>query len=109
MPAGTVAQAADSPPAAAPAAPPPAAEPPPPAPPPPPATVATETKPPTNTEAMPAARPDVLPPISVGAWTRVGSVFQNATDPKKVDDWHLDTAYVELHAGGRSTRTSASR
>jgi hypothetical protein len=101
-PAGTIAQVDAPPPAAAPAAPPPAEPlPPPPAPPPAPATVATETKPPTNTEAMPAARPDVLPPISVGAWTRIGSVFQNATDPKKIDDWHLDTAYVELHAGGK--------
>ncbi len=50
---------------------------------------------------MPATRPDVLPPIDVGAWTRVGSVFQSGTDPSKVNDWHLDNAYVELHAGGK--------
>jgi hypothetical protein len=50
---------------------------------------------------MPADSPDVLPPISVGAWTRVGSVFQSASDPNKVNDWHMDTAYVELHAGGK--------
>ena len=41
-------------------------------PPPPPA----DAKPPTATEAMPATRPDVLPPIDVGAWTRVGGIFQ---------------------------------
>jgi hypothetical protein len=97
------AQAADAPP------PPPAetvaqADAPPPAPPPPPAAppsaVEAEKKPPTATEAMPATRPDVLPPIDVGAWSRVGGVFQG-TDPSKVNDWHMDTTYVELHAGGK--------
>ncbi len=82
-PAGTIAQAETAP-VAAPAPPPPA-----------------DAKPPTNAEAMPSSKPETLPPISVGAWTRVGSVFQNANDPKKVDDWHMDTAYVELHAGGK--------
>ena len=84
------AQAADAPPPAAPAAPPaaPAAPPPPPTvvivpPPAPPPAVATEAKPPTSTEAMPATRPDVLPPIDVGAWLRVGSTFQGATQPKQ--------------------------
>ena len=57
-------------------------------------------KPPTAAETMPATRPDALPPIDVGAWTRVGSVFQG-TDPKKLNDWHMDHAYVELHAGGK--------
>jgi hypothetical protein len=105
------AQAADAPPPAAPAAPPAAAVPPPPPPtvvivPPatPPAAVATEAKPPTSAEAMPATRPDVLPPIDVGAWLRTGSVFQSATDPSKLGDWHMDNAYVELHAGGKITK-----
>jgi hypothetical protein len=65
-----------------------------------PSAVATEAKPPTAAEAMPATRPDVLPPIDVGAWSRVGSRFQGA-DPSKVNDWSMDTAYVELHAGGK--------
>jgi hypothetical protein len=106
------AQAADAPPPAAPAAPPAAeaAPPPPPAvvvvpPATPPAAVATEAKPPTSAEAMPATRPDVLPPIDVGAWLRAGSSFQNATDPSKINDWHMDSAYVELHAGGKITKT----
>jgi hypothetical protein len=108
-------------PAAAPpaATPPPPAEPaavPPPPPPPmapmvappapmatPPAAVATEAKPPTSTEAMPASRPDVLPPIDVGAWLRVGGIFQG-TNPSKVNDWHMDNAYVELHAGGKISK-----
>src|SRR3954471_4889583 len=103
------AQAADTPPPAAPAAPPEAPPPPPPVvvvPPPatPPAAVATEAKPPTSTEAMPATRPDVLPPIDVGAWLRVGGKFQGQ-DPKKVNDWQMDQAYVELHAGGKITKT----
>ncbi|HEY2731981.1 MAG TPA: hypothetical protein VGK52_18695 [Polyangia bacterium] len=67
----------------------------------PPAAVAAETKPPTNTETMAATRPDVLPPIDVGAWTRVGSVFQGGTDKSKLNDWHMDTALIELHAGGK--------
>ncbi len=67
----------------------------------PPAAVATEAKPPTSAEAMPASRPDVLPPIDVGAWLRVGGIFQGATDKSKVDDWHMDSEYVELHAGGK--------
>ena len=63
-----------------PAAPPTAAAPPPAAPP---SAVEAAPKPPTATEAMPATRPDVLPPIDVGAWFRVGGVFQNGTDPKQ--------------------------
>ncbi len=57
--------------------------------------------PPTSTEAMPATRPDALPPIDVGAWVRVGSRFQKPGDPNSLGDWHMDTAYVELHAGGK--------
>ena len=88
---------------AAPAAAPPPAMPPPPPPATPPAAVATEAKPPTSTEAMPATRPDVLPPIDVGAWLRVGSIFQGQ-DSSKINDWHMDYAYVELHAGGKITK-----
>jgi hypothetical protein len=75
----------------------------PPAPATPPAAVATEAKPPTATEAMPATRPDVLPPIDVGAWVRASSIFQGA-DASKINDWHMDSAYVELHAGGKVTK-----
>ena len=50
---------------------------------------------------MPATRPDVLPPIDVGAWARVGAAFQKASDPKSVGDYHMDNAYIELHAGGK--------
>src|SRR5262249_54993769 len=39
--------------------------------------------------------------IDVGAWTRVGGTFQSATDPSKMNDWHMSDAYVELHAGGK--------
>jgi hypothetical protein len=95
---------AETPPAeAAPAAPAEAAPatPPPPPPVPAPSAVATEAKPPTATEAMPATRPDVLPPIDVGAWLRAGSKFQGASDPSKVNDWHMDQALIELHAGGK--------
>jgi hypothetical protein len=104
------AQAADAPPPAAPAVPPaaPDAAPPPPAvvvPPPatPPSAVATEVKPPTATEAMPATRPDVLPPIDVGAWVRASGLFQGS-DPSKVNDWHMNNAYAELHTGGKVTK-----
>jgi hypothetical protein len=89
-----------APPAAPPASPPPEATPPPPPPAAPPSAVATEAKPPTSTEAMPATRPDVLPPIDVGAWLRVGSTFQGS-DPKKLNDWKMSSAYAELHAGGK--------
>jgi hypothetical protein len=90
-PTATVAQADAPPPPPPPEAPPPAA---------PPSAVEAAPKPPTAAEAMPATRPDTLPPIDVGAWTRVGSVFQGG-DPSKVNDWHMDQAYVELHAGGK--------
>jgi hypothetical protein len=69
----------------------------------PPAAVATEAKPPTAAEAMPATRPDVLPPIDVGAWIRAGGIFQGQ-DPSKINDWHMDNAYVELHTGGKVTK-----
>jgi len=49
---------------------------------------------------MPATRPDVLPPIDVGAWLRVAGKVQGS-DPKKVNDWKMSDAYVELHAGGK--------
>src|SRR6266498_2148111 len=49
---------------------------------------------------MPATRPDVLPPIDVGAWLRAGSKFQGA-QVNKVNDWKMDTALIELHAGGK--------
>jgi hypothetical protein len=110
--AGTARAQAAPPPADAPPPPPPAAPappaavpPPPPAPPPatPPAAVAAETKPPTATETMPATRPDVLPPIDVGAWVRASSMFQGQ-DASKINDWHMDSAYVELHAGGKITK-----
>ena len=89
-----------APPAAPPAPPPPEAMPTPPPPAAPPPAVATEAKPPTSADAMPASRPEVLPPIDVGAWTRVGGVFQGG-DPSKLNDWHMDNAYIELHAGGK--------
>jgi hypothetical protein len=78
---------------------------PPPAPPPavPAPAVKTEAKPPTDSDAMAATRPDVLPPIDVGAWSRVGGIFQGS-NPSKMNDWHMDNAYVELHAGGKITK-----
>jgi hypothetical protein len=77
-----------------------AAPPPPPPPAAPPPAVITETKPPTASETMAATRPDVLPPIDVGAWTRVSGIFQG-TDQSKINDWHMDNALIELHAGGK--------
>jgi hypothetical protein len=90
-------EAAPPPPPPPPEAPPPAAEPPPPLPPP--ATL--PAPPPTQTEVMPATKPDVLPPISVGAWTRVGAKVQGASDASKLNDFQMDTVYAELHAGGK--------
>jgi hypothetical protein len=87
-------------PADAPPPPPPPAPPPPPPPVAPPAAVEATPKPPTAAEAMPATRPDVLPPIQVGAWLRAGSVFQGS-DPSELNDWRMDNAYAELHAGGK--------
>jgi len=49
---------------------------------------------------MAATRPDKLPPIDVGAWTRIGGRFQGS-NPKKLNDFSMDSAYVELHAGGK--------
>ena len=52
---------------------------------------------------MPATRPDVLPPIDVGAWLRVSGIFQGSTPAtmNKINDWHMNNAYAELHAGGK--------
>ena len=90
--------AMDAPPPAMPMMPPPAAAPPMAAPP---SAVAAEVKPPTAAESMPASRPEVLPPIDVGAWTRIGGLFQNGSDPSKIDDFQMKPVYVELHAGGK--------
>jgi hypothetical protein len=49
---------------------------------------------------MPATKPETLPPISVGAWTRMGALIQGS-DPTKMNDIVMDNAYVELHAGGK--------
>jgi len=89
---------AAAPPAAPPAEAAPAPTPPPPPAPPPPAEPAA--KPPTNAEAMPASKPDVLPPIDVGAWLRAGAIIQGK-DPKKLNDWQMGEVYGELHAGGK--------
>jgi hypothetical protein len=50
---------------------------------------------------MPATKPDVLPPIDVGAWVRIGGKFQSATAPNKLSDWQMSDTYAELHAGGK--------
>jgi len=55
----------------------------------------------TNTDAMPATREEKLPPISVGAWMRIGGRVQGTTDPKKLNDQQMDSIYAELHAGGK--------
>jgi hypothetical protein len=101
------AMAADPPPEASGDAPPPAEAAPPAAPPmaPPPAAAAPSAveatpKPPTAAEAMPASRPDALPPIDVGAWVRAGATIQGQ-DPSKLNDWHMSDAYAEIHAGGK--------
>jgi hypothetical protein len=39
----------------------------------------------------------------VGAWLRVGGIFQGS-DPSKINDWHMDNTYVELHTGGKVTK-----
>src|SRR5579863_5146763 len=98
----TPAFAEDTPPPAPPPAPPAEAAPPaapPPAPAPVTPAVESEKKPPTASEAMPATSPEKMPPIDVGAWTRVGGIFQGQ-DASKLNDWHMSNAYVELHAGG---------
>jgi hypothetical protein len=106
-PALAVAQAPAPPPAATAPTPPPAPEPAPaaapPAPPPPPPAgglAAQNATPPLATEAMPATREEKLPPITVGAWLRVGARIQG-TNPKNLDGERMETAYGELHAGGK--------
>jgi hypothetical protein len=49
---------------------------------------------------MPATREEKLPPIDVGAWVRAAARFQG-TNPKHLDGVSMDTAYMELHAGGK--------
>jgi hypothetical protein len=73
------------------------APPPAPPPPPPPPVVVAPTPPPPP---PPAPAEVKLPPISVGAWTRVGGIFQGS-NPSQLNDWRMDNAYVELHAGGK--------
>ncbi len=106
-PAPSAAPAPPTPPAAAPA-PPPATEaaapaapaPTPPAPAAGSAAAAQAATPPLATEAMPATREEKLPPIDVGAWVRAAGRLQG-NDPKDLDGVKMDTAYVELHAGGK--------
>ncbi len=61
---------------------------------------AQSATPPLATEAMPATREDKLPPISVGAWLRIGARVQGP-NPKNLDGEQMDTVYGELHAGGK--------
>jgi hypothetical protein len=56
--------------------------------------------PPVASEAMPATREEKLPPIDVGAWVRAAGRLQGSK-PKNLDGAAVDTAYVELHAGGK--------
>jgi hypothetical protein len=81
-----------------PPAPPMATEPPPPAATPP----AQAATPPLATEAMPATREEKLPSIDVGAWVRAaGRLQRGGDDPQSMAGLQMDTAYVELHAGGK--------
>jgi hypothetical protein len=50
---------------------------------------------------MPATREEKLPPIDVGAWVRAAGRFQGASNPKDLDSAAMDTANIELHAGGK--------
>jgi hypothetical protein len=56
--------------------------------------------PPVASEAMPATREEKLPPIDVGAWVRAAGRLQGSK-PKDLDGAAMDTAYAELHAGGK--------
>jgi hypothetical protein len=97
------AQTPDPTPAPPPMAPEPATTPPPPPEPPPPTGgvgPAEQGPAPTASNAMPATREDKLPPISVGAWVRVGGSIQGS-NPKNLDGERFDTIYGELHAGGK--------
>ncbi len=76
---------------AAPAAPPPAAGGTPPA---------QAATPPLASEAMPATREEKLPAIDVGAWVRAAGRLQGSK-PQDLDGVAMDTAYAELHAGGK--------
>jgi hypothetical protein len=58
------------------------------------------TPPPTPEAAPPPAEEEKLPSIDVGAWIRTAMTFQNANDPKKLNDQSL-SAYGELHLGGK--------
>jgi hypothetical protein len=49
---------------------------------------------------MPATREEKLPPIDVGAWVRAAGRVQGS-NPKNLDAVTMDTAYAELHAGGK--------
>lgn len=93
-------------------APPPAAPPPPVAATPPEAAMAPSTPavgtspaaqaatPPLASEAMPGTREEKLPAIDVGAWVRAAGRLQGR-NPKNLDGISMDTAYAELHAGGK--------
>jgi len=73
------------------------------APPPPPPggeSAAQAATPPLATEAMPATREEKLPAIDVGAWIRAAGKLQGKK-PKNLDGAAVDTAYIELHAGGK--------
>ena len=75
----------------------------PPMPPPPPPSgtpAAQAATPPIASEAMPATREEKLPAIDVGAWVRAAGRLQGA-NPKNLDGVQMDTAYAELHAGGK--------
>jgi hypothetical protein len=69
-------------------------------PPPAPSAEAQAATPPLASEAMPATREVKLPPIDVGAWVRAAGRFQGSS-PKSLDGVAMDTAYAELHAGGK--------
>ncbi len=69
---------------------------------PPPSPLAAQAAtPPIASEAMPATREEKLPAIDVGAWVRAAGRVAGANDPEKLDSASMDTAYVELHAGGK--------
>jgi hypothetical protein len=64
------------------------------------ASAAQAATPPLASEAMPATREEKLPAIDVGAWVRAAGRIQGSK-PRNLDSAAMDTAYAELHAGGK--------
>jgi hypothetical protein len=62
---------------------------------------AATVAPPVATQAAVPSPPAAIAPAAVGVWLRAGVTFQDAQNPRKLNDARVDTLFAEVNASGK--------